>query len=106
MAARNALRRLRLLQKLAFAGGEWLGAPMLLQLIAADADLNPDLTKVLRSLIWLEDHQLAEVRTTDVGEDAVVFARITSTGLTYLNSDEQIDGILHPGECLEVSCGA
>ena len=106
MTNRNALRRLRILQKLSLAGGEWLGAPMVLRMLRDDVDLKPDLVKVLRSLIWLEDHNLAEVRTVDLDDDAVVFARISAEGLAYLNSDELIEGILHPSECLEVSGGS
>lgn len=99
---RNALRRLRLLQRLSYARGEWITAALLLHLLAEDPDLSPDISVVLRSLIWLEDQRLAEVRTVDLPEDAVVFARITPEGAAWLANGDGLQGIVHPTECLEV----
>lgn len=103
---KNALRRLRLLQFLAMAGGEWLAAETLLRLALEDPDLAPDMTRVLRSLIWLEDVGLAETRTVDIGDDAVVFSRVAHEGIEYLGGDRQVTGIYHPEELLEVCRGA
>ncbi len=109
-STRKYLRRLRLLQWLQHADGEWLTAPLLLKLLEDDADLNPDLTKVLRSLIWLEDQGLADVRVIDVlGDEATTFARITEWGDEFLSADMAfVEGIFHPnsGEWLEVSTDA
>ncbi|MEJ1496339.1 MAG: hypothetical protein RPU13_07595 [Candidatus Sedimenticola sp. (ex Thyasira tokunagai)] len=104
---RKPLRRLRLLQKLQMADGEWLGAPMLLRLLLDDADLKPDQVKVLRSLIWLEDQDLAVVKVIDgLDDESTTFARITDWGQEFLSSDGGlIEGIYHPAEMLEVSRG-
>ena len=107
---RKQLRRLRLLQWLQHADGEWLAAPLLLKLLQDDPDLNPDLVNVLRSLIWLEDQGLADVRVVDgLGDEATTFARISAWGNDWLNADMGIlDGIMHPndGIWLEVSADA
>ena len=97
-AQRKQLRRLRLLQWLQHADGEWLTAPLLLKLLLDDPDLDPDLTRVLRSLIWLEDQGLAEVRVVDgLDDEATTFARITDWGCEFLDADVGlIEGIAHP----------
>ncbi|TVO70888.1 hypothetical protein FHP88_15655 [Sedimenticola selenatireducens] len=107
---RKQLRRLRLLQWLQHADGEWLAAPLLLKLLLDDPDLRPELVNVLRSLIWLEDQGLADVKVVDgLDDESTTFARITEWGNDFLSADMAfVEGIFHPncGECLEVSADA
>ena len=87
-------RRMRLLQYLSVS--DWpIGAPLLLTLLRGDT--TADLADVLRALIWLEDAGLADVRTIDVTEHAVVHARITPRGREYLAGDDVLRGIERPG---------
>lgn len=98
---RNPLRRLRILQILAEAQGGELPAPAILTLLRSNPELDPDMQMTLRSLIWLEDKGLADVRVVD-GDEAVTFARITDFGVAFLNADRNpLRFIAHPTDFLQ-----
>lgn len=93
---RIALRRLRILQILARAHGGELPGPAILALLNHDPDLAPDMHVVLRSLIWLEDTGLADVRVVD-DDKTLTWASITEAGRTFLAMGHSpLQGIAHP----------
>lgn len=101
--ARNRLRRLRILQLLQHAHPNPIGGPLLLTLLRDDPDLEPDMSVVLRSLIWLEDQGLADVQVLDGpgGDDPVTVSRITRWGRDFLSADQgMIPGIDHPSQLM------
>lgn len=100
---RNRLSRLRVLQQLQHAHPNPMGGPLLLQLLLDDDDLVIDIAGLLRSLIWLEDHGLADVQVLDYLGEPITVSRITPLGMDFLSADKGlIHGIIHPSDCLGV----
>lgn len=100
---RNRLRRLRILQQLQHAYPNPIGGPLLLELLLEDPDLQPDMHVVLRSLIWLEDNDLADVQVLDGSDvsEPVTVARISRWGHDFLQGTlSDIPGIYHPTDLL------